>query len=146
MIEPSSYSLKDRGVSVANILYRGLWFLVFGRWTSNSNSIIHVLRPWHTYDGGGQAYPAASILFWLPRFHRSSTILIDKIGYCPRQEGVKGHYYNNHGYHEALNNAPPADMYFGRTEEIRTRREVIKRVTSRKTFQSYYVEIHLTRC
>ena len=43
-------------------------------------------------------------------------------------------YYNNHRYHESLNNVTPADMYFGRAREILTRREKIKRETRRKRY------------
>jgi len=35
-------------------------------------------------------------------------------------------YYNNHRYHEALNNVTPADMYYGHDLEILERREQIK--------------------
>ena len=38
-------------------------------------------------------------------------------------------YYNRHRYHEALDNMTPADVYFGRAEEIRSRREETKRRT-----------------
>lgn len=38
-------------------------------------------------------------------------------------------FYNNHRYHESLNNVTPADMYFGRYEEIVDRREKIKKET-----------------
>tara|TARA_Y100001934_G_C11982977_1_gene599530 strand:+ start:413 stop:646 length:234 start_codon:yes stop_codon:yes gene_type:complete len=38
-------------------------------------------------------------------------------------------YYNNHRYHEALNNVTPSDVYFGRYHEIITKRERIKRKT-----------------
>ena len=43
-------------------------------------------------------------------------------------------YYNNHRYHESLNNVTPADVYFGRAREILTRREVIKRETLRNRY------------
>jgi putative transposase len=38
-------------------------------------------------------------------------------------------YYNNHRYHESLNNLTPADVYFGRAYEICSKREEIKRKT-----------------
>jgi hypothetical protein len=38
-------------------------------------------------------------------------------------------YYNNQRYHESLDNVTPADVYFGRAQEVLTRREEIKRQT-----------------
>ena len=38
-------------------------------------------------------------------------------------------YYNNHRYHEALNNVTPSDVYLGRHREILTKRDQIKRKT-----------------
>jgi len=38
-------------------------------------------------------------------------------------------YYNNHRYHESLDNLTPADVYFGRTKEVLNKREEIKRQT-----------------
>lgn len=35
--------------------------------------------------------------------------------------------YNNGRYHEALNNLTPADVYFSREKEVRSRREEINR-------------------
>jgi hypothetical protein len=38
-------------------------------------------------------------------------------------------YYNQERYHESLNNMVPEDVYNGRVEEVKTRREKIKRWT-----------------
>ena len=38
-------------------------------------------------------------------------------------------YYNNRRYHESLDNLPPADVFFGRDKEVRSRRDKIKRDT-----------------
>ena len=38
-------------------------------------------------------------------------------------------HYNNHRYHESLNNVTPADVFFGRDQQILSRREQIKQST-----------------
>ncbi len=39
------------------------------------------------------------------------------------------HYYNYECYHESLDNATPADVYFGRKEQIVKKRQKIKEQT-----------------
>ena len=41
-------------------------------------------------------------------------------------------YYNNHRYHESLNNVTPADVYFGRARIIEDKRKEIKWRTLRQ--------------
>lgn len=53
-------------------------------------------------------------------------------------------YYNNHRYHESLDNVTPVDVYYGRHREIITRREQIKRKTL-KARRRYNLAGPLTR-
>ncbi len=70
----------------------------------------------------------------IERYHRSmKNILLLENYYSPSELehyiGVFVDYYNNHRYHEALNNVTPADVYYRRDQEILTRREQIKKKT-----------------
>ena len=70
----------------------------------------------------------------IERYHRSmKNILLLENYYSPSeledQIGLFVDYYNNHRYHEALNNLTPSDVYYGRSREILTRREKIKNIT-----------------
>ena len=51
-------------------------------------------------------------------------------------------YYNHSRYHEALDNLTPEDVYFGRVEQVKIRRELIKE----KTMQKRRVENLQTVC
>ena len=73
----------------------------------------------------------------IERFHRSmKNVVLLQNYYSPSQlekalaQFVE--YYNNERYHESLENLTPADIYFGKGEEVLTRREEIKRKTMRK--------------
>src|SRR6056297_3246865 len=50
-------------------------------------------------------------------------------GDLERQISAFVDYYNNHRYHESLGNLTPADVYFGRAEQILKQREEIKHKT-----------------
>jgi transposase InsO family protein/transposase-like protein len=70
----------------------------------------------------------------IERYHRSMKNIIRLANYCCPSEledqlrlFVK--HYNQERYHEALGNVTPADVYYGRDEEIKARREQIKRKT-----------------
>ena len=41
-------------------------------------------------------------------------------------------YYNHERYHESLDNMTPVDVYYGRAEEVKSRREKIKHRTLRE--------------
>ena len=46
-------------------------------------------------------------------------------------------YYNNHRYHESLQNVTPADVYFGRDKQILNNRELIKQKTMKNRRREY---------
>jgi len=48
------------------------------------------------------------------------------------------HYYNFERYHDSLNNLTPADVYYGRKQEILDKRELIKLNTMAMRKQNYY--------
>ncbi len=81
---------------------------------------------------GAPYHPIAKI----ERYHRSmkNVIKLRNYEYPWELEHAIGEfvvYYNKHRYHEALDNLTPEDVYFGREEKIKTRREKIKEATLR---------------
>ena len=73
----------------------------------------------------------------IERYHRSMKNVVKLQNYYYPWELERSiedfvDYYNYRRYHEPLDNLTPADVYFGRVEEVKTRREWIKE----KTFQS----------
>ena len=70
----------------------------------------------------------------IERYHRSmKNILLLENYYSPDeltdQIDLFIDHYNNDRYHEALSNLAPADVYYGRSREILSRRERIKKKT-----------------
>jgi putative transposase len=70
----------------------------------------------------------------IERYHRSmKNILLLENYYSPseleHQIGLFVDHYNNHRYHEALNNVTPADVYYGRDNKVLQRRVQVKRRT-----------------
>jgi putative transposase len=70
----------------------------------------------------------------IERYHRSmKNILLLENYYSPseleHQIGLFVDHYNNHRYHEALNNVTPADVYHGRDSKVLQRRVQVKRKT-----------------
>jgi len=76
----------------------------------------------------------------IERYHRSMKNVVKlQTFYFPweLEQAIEGFvtYYYNARYHESLDNLTPADVYFGRAEEVKTRREQIKHVTLEKRRQ-----------
>lgn len=73
----------------------------------------------------------------IERFHRSmkNVVKLDNYYYpWELNEAVAKYidFYNNHRYHEALNNVTPADVYFGRYHQIESERTKIKNITMQR--------------
>ena len=70
----------------------------------------------------------------IERWHQTmkNRILLENYylpGDLEQQIGVFVYHYNNHRYHESLNNVTPADVYFGRDKDSLREREKIKKQT-----------------
>ena len=82
----------------------------------------------------------------IERYHRSMKNVINLDHYVYPGE-LKNRlaefidFYNNHRYHESLNNVTPADVYFGRAEKIMKERQIIKT----KTFIERKLEYRKTK-
>ena len=80
----------------------------------------------------------------IERYHRSmkNVVKLDHY-YCPEElnQALKNfvHYYNHHRYHESLDNVTPADVYFGKREQILKRREKIKQQTLQQRRKCYVI-------
>jgi len=92
-----------------------------------ANEIHHIrTKPYHPMTQGK-----------IERYHRSmkNLILLDHY-YSPSEleERIREwvDYYNNHRYHEAIDNVTPTDKYFGRDKEILKNRMKIKKQTIRE--------------
>ena len=77
----------------------------------------------------------------IERYHRSMKNVIKLQNYYypwELEQAIEDFvdYYNHRRYHESLDNLTPADVYFGRVEEVKSRRKWIKE----KTFQMRRVE------
>jgi len=91
----------------------------------------------------------------IERYHRSMKNVIKLDVYQSPMELERAlqkfvHYYNYERYHEAINNVTPAQMYYGKSNQVLERRKKIKNETLKKRKQNYInrtsvSEIILTR-
>ena len=70
----------------------------------------------------------------IERYHRSMKNVVKLAHYYSPWELERAiaqfvHHYNHERYHESLDNITPADMYFGRYQEVIDRRAMIKQTT-----------------
>ncbi len=79
----------------------------------------------------------------IERWHRSmkNQILLDNYYFTSElEEQIQKFvsYYNHERYHESLNNLTPADVFYGRAEEVLEERELIKQNTMALRKQMHY--------
>jgi len=82
----------------------------------------------------------------IERYHRTMKNVIKLENYYSPDElrlriGQFVDYYNNHRYHESLQNLTPADVYFGRAEQKLQDRKRIKEKTLKKRRRNYRLEL-----
>jgi transposase InsO family protein len=78
----------------------------------------------------------------IERYHRTMKNVIKLDNYYSPEELERAidrfvEYYNNHRYHESLNNLTPADVYHGRSAKILRRRAKIKEKTMKERRLNY---------
>jgi len=78
----------------------------------------------------------------IERYHRTMKNVVKLENYYSPEELEQAicdfvNYYNNHRYHESLNNLTPADVYFGRAEKILKERAKIKKRTIQARRKKY---------
>jgi putative transposase len=78
----------------------------------------------------------------IERYHLSMKSVIRQDNYyspeaLEREIAAFVSYYNNGRYHEALDNVTPADVYFGRAQEVLARRERIRKRTMNERRRLY---------
>ena len=79
----------------------------------------------------------------IERYHRTKKNVVKLNHFYHPEELVEAlekfvEDYNNKRYHESLKNLPPADVYFGRSEQILEKRRQIKSDSIRKRRQLYF--------
>lgn len=78
----------------------------------------------------------------IERYHRTMKNVVKLHHYYSPEELIKAleefvNHYNNQRYHESLQNLTPADVYYGRTDEILKIRQQIKQETIKRRKQYY---------
>jgi transposase InsO family protein len=83
----------------------------------------------------------------IERYHRTMKNVIKLENYYSPEELKRAiaqfvDYYNNHRYHESLNNLTPADVFYGRADMILKERARIKKETMKSRRKNYYQKKH----
>ena len=81
----------------------------------------------------------------IERYHRTMKNIVKLDNYYSTQDlilaiGQFVDYYNNKRYHESINNLTPADVYFGRGENVLKQRRKIKNRTLKERRKTYIMK------
>lgn len=98
-----------------------------------AEALAKYLKPYEINHIHGRAHPPQT-QGKIERYHRSmkSVVKLNTFFFPWELEQAVADfvaYYNTERYHESLDNLTPADVFFGRAEEVLTRREMIKQQT-----------------
>jgi len=81
----------------------------------------------------------------IERYHRSMKNVVKLENYFFPEDLIKRleefvEYYNNHRYHESLNNLTPADVYYGREKSILEQRKLTKIKTMKRRRKEHLLQ------
>jgi len=84
----------------------------------------------------------------IERYHRTMKNVVKLENYYSTEELELAiaefvDYYNNHRYHESLNNLTPADVYYGKANKILKERAMIKKKTMNARRRNYFEKKHI---
>ena len=98
-----------------------------------ADAVADYLKPFHIDQVHGRAHHPQT-QGKIERYHRSmkSIVKLNTFFFPWELEQAIADfvaYYNTQSYHESLDNVTPADVYFGRQQEVLTQRDMIKQQT-----------------
>ena len=138
--------LKESGLEQARVRYRPRLFADNGPAYLSKDLAKFLKRKHLDYICGAPYHPMTQGK--IERFHRwmKNKILLQNC-YSPSElEKAMAQfveYYYKERYHESLENLTPADIYFGKVEEVLTRREEIMRNTMRQRRRQNLQPVHV---
>lgn len=113
-----------------------------------SDALAEYLKPYQMLHIHGRPYHPQT-QGKIERYHRSmkSVVKLDTFYFPWELEQAIANfvaYYNHQRYHESLDNLTPADVYWGRAEEVLTQRQIIKEQTlMERRFMNQLSVVHL---
>ena len=125
-------AIKNTGVNHVQVRHRPRLLSDNGPCYLSGELKDYLEKQWMTHTRGAPYHPMTQGK--IERYHRSMKNVVKLQNYyfpweLEQQLSRFVDYYNNHRYHESLNNVTPSDVYFDRHREILTKRDQTKRKT-----------------